>query len=153
MGLLTQALAGRKVVLTSGSYDLFHSLHLVFLERCRRLCDVLIVGVDSDDSIRERKGPQRPLIPEHQRVAIVGALACVDGAFVLGSVEGFEEAMRLLKPMVIFKNKDFKEEEVLGRDRARVVIVPDLIQHSSTSGIVEEVARRMTSAKGTASER
>ncbi|MBI4160805.1 MAG: adenylyltransferase/cytidyltransferase family protein [Candidatus Yanofskybacteria bacterium] len=140
--LINRAVSGKVIGLTSGSYDLFHHLHLVYLKRCRRYCDLLIVGVDSDDLVRIRKGSHRPLVPEHQRVAIVSELSCVGGAFILGSVEDFEQAVRLLSPVFIFKNDEFKEEEVLGRDKAKVIIIPDIIQYSSTSQIIEEILKR-----------
>ena len=141
--LMNRAIRKDKVVgLTSGSYDLFHHLHLVYLKRCRRYCDILIVGVDSDDLVKNRKGPNRPLVPEHQRVAIVSDLSCVGAAFILGSVEDFEQAVKLLSPAFIFKNDEFKEEEVLGRDRAKAIIIPDIVQYSSTTEIIEEILKR-----------
>lgn len=140
--LVNRAIQGKVVGLTSGSYDLFHHLHLVYLKRCRRYCDILIVGVDSDDLVRSRKGSHRPLVPEHQRVAIVSDLSCVGAAFILGSVEDFEQSVISLSPKLIFKNDEFKEEEVLGRDKAKVIIIPDTIQHSSTSQIIEEILKR-----------
>ena len=143
--LLNRAVKGKNVGLTSGSYDLFHHLHLVYLKRCRRYCDILIVGVDSDDLVKNRKGSHRPLVSEHQRVAIVSDLACVSAAFILGSVDDFREAVELLSPTVILKNNDFKEEEVLGRDKAKVIIIPDIIQYSSTSEIIEEILKRKKS--------
>ena len=139
--MIKRSIAGKRVGLTSGSYDLFHNLHLVYLQRCRRYCDLLIVGVDSDDLVRSRKGPGRPLVPEHQRVAIVSALACVQAAFILGSVKGFGDAVNLLLPEVILKNDEIKEE-ILGSDKAKVVIIPDIIQYSSTSQIIEEIIKR-----------
>lgn len=143
--LVNRAVNGKIIGLTSGSYDLFHNLHLVYLKRCRRYCDLLIVGVDSDDLVRNRKGLNRPLVPEHQRVAIVSELACVGAAFILGSVEDFEKAVDVLSPEFIFKNDEFKEEEVLGREKAKVIIIPDIVQHSSTSQIIEEILKRRTS--------
>ena len=142
VALLRRATTGQVVGLTSGSYDLFHNMHLVYLRRCRRLCDVLIVGVDSDDLTRQRKGPSRPTIGEHQRVDIVSALNCVHAAFVLGSVEDFGRATKDLNASVIFKNEQFGEEKIIGSDSARVVIVPDMPQHGSTSAIIEEVVNR-----------
>jgi len=137
--LLKTAIAGKRVGLTSGSFDLFHHLHLVYLLRCRRLCEVLIVGVDSNDLVGKRKGSQRPLVPEHQRVMIVSALACVHAAFIMGSVEDFETAVAELGVNVIFKNQAFAGQKVLGGDKAEVVIIPDLKQHSSTTDLIEQL--------------
>src|SRR5690349_18810318 len=87
--------ADKVIGITSGCYDLFHSLHLTYLQRCRRMCDILIVGVDSDDLVKKTKGDHRPIIPEHQRVNLVSALKCVDVAFIMGSVEDFRKAVSL----------------------------------------------------------
>lgn len=138
---------GARVGLTSGTFDLFHHLHLVYLQRCRRQCDVLVVGVDSDDLVRAAKGPERPIVPEHQRVSLVGELKCVTAAFVLGDLLDFEAAVARFNVTRIFKNQRFRPEEVIGRDRAEVVIVPDVVQAGSTSGIIEEIKRRRSAPR------
>jgi D-beta-D-heptose 7-phosphate kinase/D-beta-D-heptose 1-phosphate adenosyltransferase len=142
--LLRAALSGKEVGLTSGSFDLFHHLHLVYLLRCRRLCEVLLVGVDSNDLVFARKGPGRPLVPEHQRVAIVSALSCVHAAFIMGSVGDFGAAVDRLDVAVVFKNQAFEGKEVLGADRARLVIIPDVAEPSSTTQIIEQIRRTGT---------
>lgn len=148
--LLRRAIEGKKIGLTSGSFDLFHHLHLVYLLRCRRLCDVLLVGVDSNDLVTERKGPTRPLVPEHQRVAIVSALTCVHAAFIMGSVEDFGTAVDKFGVTTIFKNQAFEKEEVLGQEKAKVILIPDVVQHSSTSQIIEEILRQKDTSNGKA---
>ncbi len=144
LSFLTSALSGmtsKSIGLTSGCYDLLHNLHLSYLQRCRRLCDVLIVGIDSDDLVKRTKGPERPIIPEHQRVAMVAALRCVDVAFIMGSLFDFETAVETFKPKYIFKNQSFRPQDVIGADAAEVVTVPDVFQPDSTSGIIEEIKR------------
>ncbi len=133
-----------KIGLTSGCFDLFHSLHLVYLKRCRRLCDFLIVGVDSDDLVKKFKGPDRPIVPEHQRVSIVSELSCVDVAFVMGSEYDLEKAIDKFFVTHMFKNQSFKPESIIGKDRVQVVTVPDVAQHDSTTGIIEEIKRQKT---------
>jgi len=130
--------------LTSGCYDLFHSLHLTYLQRCRRMCDVLIVGVDSDDFVKQTKGPDRPIIPEHQRVAIISALNCVDIAFVMGSLDDWAKAIHSFFPSKLFKCDDFKKEDVLNPLKSEVVIVPDQFQPDSTTCIIEEIKKART---------
>lgn len=125
--------------LTSGCYDLFHNLHLTYLLRCRRMCDVLIVGVDSDDAVKKDKGPLRPIIPEHHRVNLVSNLKCVDAAFVMGSLEDWKLAIYTFKPKKLFKNQSFCVDEVVGKEEAEVVIVPDVFQPDSTTDIIEEI--------------
>jgi D-beta-D-heptose 7-phosphate kinase/D-beta-D-heptose 1-phosphate adenosyltransferase len=129
------------VGLTSGCYDLFHNLHLTYLQRCRRMCDILIVGVDSDDLVKQAKGPERPVIPEHQRINLVSALKCVDIAFIMGTVEDFRQAVELFQPKFIFKNQNFRPQDVVGGEHSTVVTIPDVFQPDSTSGIIEEIKK------------
>jgi D-beta-D-heptose 7-phosphate kinase/D-beta-D-heptose 1-phosphate adenosyltransferase len=142
--LLRAATEGKKVGLTSGCYDLFHSLHLIYLTRCRRLCDILIVGIDSDDMVRAYKGDERPIVPEHQRLAVLAGLNCVQATFIMGELADFGRAVDCLGVNVIFKNQAFKVEDVIGRDKAQVIIIPDVGQHDSTSGIIEDIKKRKT---------
>lgn len=142
VALLKRALTGKVVGLTSGTYDLLHYLHHVFLEKCRRQCDVLIVGIDSDRLVRETKGDDRPFVPEGQRVSMVNAMQVVDAVFVMDSTDDFLRAVQELCIKVIFKNDAFKVEEVIGGDIAKVVIVPDVRIPDSTTAIVEECIHR-----------
>jgi D-beta-D-heptose 7-phosphate kinase/D-beta-D-heptose 1-phosphate adenosyltransferase len=133
----------KKIVgLTSGNYDLLHYLHHIFLEKCRRQCDILIVGIDSDRLVQETKGPDRPLVPEGQRVEMVNALASVDAVYVQDSTDAWLRAVKELKVDIIFKNDQFEKDEIIGREHAKVIIVPDVIIPGSTTEIVEECIRR-----------
>ena len=128
--------------LTSGCYDLFHSLHLAYLQKCRRMCDFLIVGVDGDDTVRRTKGPSRPVVPEHQRAMLVNALECVDVTFIMGSLDDWKLACAAFGPKKLFKNTNFKPEEVLNPFDAEIVIVPDVVTVDSTSAIIQEILKR-----------
>jgi D-beta-D-heptose 7-phosphate kinase/D-beta-D-heptose 1-phosphate adenosyltransferase len=130
------------VGLTSGCFDLFHSLHLAYLQKCRRMCDILIVGVDGDDFVRKVKGPGRPIVPEHQRVSLVAALECVDIAFVMGSLEDWDRAIHTFFPEKLFKNTNFKPEDVLNPLKSEVIIVPDVVTADSTSAIIAEILKQ-----------
>lgn len=140
--VLRARLAKQKVGITSGCFDLFHDLHRIYLERCRRKCDFLIVGVDSDDLVRSTKGEERPLIPEHQRVAIVDALKYVDAVFVMDTPADFGRAVDEIGADVIFKNDAFIGKSVHGDSDAKVLIIPDIKQPDSTSAIVEAIIQR-----------
>ncbi len=130
---------GTRVGVTSGCFDLLHYMHLVYLERCRRKCDFLLVGVDSDDLVRANKGPLRPNIPEMHRVAMVAALSCVDGAFVMGSLKDLAAAVRGIDASYVFKNAP----EIYGRRTftfgAALSVVPDIKAPGSTSEIIEGI--------------
>ena len=142
---------GRKIGLTSGSFDLIHYHHVLYFTRCSRYCDVLIVGVDSDELVRERKGEGRPVIYDSRRVAMVDAIKPVTFAFILNSVEDFGAMAKIVVPDVIFRSDAFlgHENEILGRSFAKEIrIIRDVVEHSSTTEIVEQAAKLATTIKG-----
>ncbi len=128
--------------LTSGCFDLFHHLHLTYLQKCRRMCDILIVGVDADDLVRKTKGPNRPVIPEHQRIMLINALECVDFTFIMGSLEDWKIACGCFHPERLFKNSNFNPEDVIRPFKEEVIIVPDVMQFESTSQIIQEIIKQ-----------
>jgi len=135
-----------KVGVTTGTFDMFHEMHRTYLQRCRRRCNFLIVGVDSDDLVRETKGPDRPIVPEHQRVSLVASMSAVGAAFTLDSLQDLRTLVDLGSVNLIFRNQEWKgrEKEVVGSDKAEVVIISDSVQVNSTSQLIEEVIRRKT---------
>jgi D-beta-D-heptose 7-phosphate kinase/D-beta-D-heptose 1-phosphate adenosyltransferase len=143
---------GRKIGLTSGSFDLIHFHHVLYFTRCSRYCDVLIVGVDSDELVRERKGEGRPVIYDSRRVVMVDAIRYVSFAFILNSVNDFGEIAQITAPDVIFKSDAFlgREHEVVGRQHAgQIKIIRDVVDYTSTTQILEEAARIATGKKST----
>ena len=138
---------GQTIGLTSGSFDLIHFHHFLYFIRCRRHCDILIVGVDSDELVRARKGEGRPLIYDSRRVVMVDALKPVTFAFIMNRLEDFRLAAKITSPDVILKNDAFigREEEIVGKEYARgTKIIRDVIDHSSTTQILEEAAKVAT---------
>lgn len=133
------------VGLTSGVFDLIHWGHLHYLERCRRLCDRLLVGVDSDAMVRAAKGPERPFIPELQRLALVSSLACVDAAFLLHELDDLHRIAVQFQVRKVFKHEGFRAlDRVVGVDGtgAELVVVPDVPGLVSTTEIVARVRSR-----------
>lgn len=122
------------VGVTSGTFDLFHMLHLRYLEQCMSKCDFLIVGVDSDILVQSRKGSERPIIPEHERVSIVEAIRGVNGAFLMRSYEQFWSFIRQVEPHLIFKNKPFNFDH-----GAKVELIPDLEDGTCTTAIIKRI--------------
>lgn len=98
--------AGKAVAWTNGCFDLFHAGHARSLAAARALGDALVVGVNSDDSVRRLKGAGRPVLPEAERAELVAALACVDHVVVFGE-DTPEECLRLLRPDVHCKGADY----------------------------------------------
>jgi rfaE bifunctional protein nucleotidyltransferase chain/domain len=137
--------AARTVVFTNGVFDLLHIGHLRYLRQARALGDALIVGLNSDRSVRANKGPARPVTPEAERAEILEALACVDGVVVFDQ-ETPHELIAALQPDVLVKGADWAEDAIVGRDivearGGRVVRVPLEAGHS-TSAIIEKIRKQ-----------
>jgi rfaE bifunctional protein nucleotidyltransferase chain/domain len=143
-----QAAAGL-VVFTNGVFDLLHPGHVRYLQDARRLGDALIVGVNSDRSVRANKGPDRPINPEHERAEVLGALACVDLAVVFDE-DTPHALITHVQPDVLVKGADWGEHNIVGRDvveaRGGRVVRMELSKGFSTTGLIER-----TRAGGTAS--
>jgi D-beta-D-heptose 7-phosphate kinase/D-beta-D-heptose 1-phosphate adenosyltransferase len=139
---------GERVVFTNGCFDLLHVGHVMYLDRARRYGHRLVVGLNTDRSVRALKGPDRPLIRENDRARVLAALASVD-AVVLFDQDTPLDLIRALRPDVLAKGADYREEDVVGAAEVkswggRVVLVP-LVEDRSTSGII----RRMQGKEGT----
>ncbi len=136
---------GLRVVFTNGCFDLLHRGHVALLEAARAEGHLLVVGLNSDESVRRLKGEGRPLVPAADRAAVLAALRAVD--FVVVFDEDTPAALiAALEPDVLVKGADYAVEEVVGRETVeaaggRVVIVP-LVQGHSTSRLVDRLAAR-----------
>jgi D-beta-D-heptose 7-phosphate kinase/D-beta-D-heptose 1-phosphate adenosyltransferase len=106
---------GRKIVFTNGCFDLLHAGHIRFLQQARRLGNVLIVGLNSDDSVRRVKGPPRPFLGQSERVQIVAALDSVDYVVVFNEPTP-RKLLRRLRPDVLVKGREQSSEAVVGAD-------------------------------------
>lgn len=133
---------GSRVVFTNGVFDLLHPGHVRYLAAARALGDALIVGLNSDASVRRNKGPDRPINPEAERAEVVAALDCVD------AVALFEESTPAriiadLQPDVLVKGADWPEDNIVGRDtveaRGGRVVRMDIEPGYSTTAIVDRV--------------
>jgi D-beta-D-heptose 7-phosphate kinase/D-beta-D-heptose 1-phosphate adenosyltransferase len=136
--------AGGRVVFTNGVFDLLHPGHLRYLKQARALGDTLIVGINTDRSVRVIKGESRPITPEHERGEILAAMDCVDGV-VLFDEETPYELIKRLQPDVIVKGADWSEASMIGRDivearGGQVVRVPFETGYSTTT-ILEKIGK------------
>jgi rfaE bifunctional protein nucleotidyltransferase chain/domain len=133
---------GGRVVFTNGVFDLLHPGHVRYLRHARALGDALVVGVNTDRSVRVIKGESRPVTPETERAEILAALACVD-VVVLFDEETPYELIKRIQPDVLVKGADWSEASMIGRDivearGGRVVRVPFEAGYSTTS-IIEKI--------------
>lgn len=107
--------AGKKIVFTNGCFDLLHVGHVRYLQEARRLGDILVVGVNSDASVRRLKGPTRPVQIENDRAEILAALGCVDFS-VLFTEDTPLNLIKQVLPDILVKGGDWKIESIVGAD-------------------------------------
>lgn len=137
--------AGKRIVVTNGCFDLLHAGHLSLLHQAAQYGDVLVLAVNSDASVQRLKGPGRPLIPEHERAAMLASLACVD-AVTLFDEDTPLSLLQAIRPDVLVKGQDYKVEQVVGRDLVEsnggsVVLVP-LVPDKSTTALIDRIMNR-----------
>jgi D-glycero-beta-D-manno-heptose 1-phosphate adenylyltransferase len=134
--------AGKTVVFTNGVFDILHPGHARYLRAARREGDALVVGVNSDRSVRSIKGPARPINPENERAEVLAALSPVD-AVVVFDEDDPQQIISRLQPDVLAKGADWPADRIVGRETVearggRVVRIP-LAEGHSTSAIIEKI--------------
>lgn len=140
---------GKKVVFTNGCYDILHPGHIRLLERARGLGDVLILALNTDDSVSRLKGPSRPLLHEQRRAALALQLACID-AVTFFDEDTPRELISVVLPDVLVKGADWSHF-IAGREEVEaaggVVMALPLEPGYSTTSIVEEAVRTRSSVE------
>jgi D-beta-D-heptose 7-phosphate kinase/D-beta-D-heptose 1-phosphate adenosyltransferase len=146
-------LAGKRIVMTNGCFDLLHPGHVASLEEARKQGDCLLVAVNSDRSVRELKGPGRPIIAQQGRTEMLAALACVDYVVVFddASVAGLVDRVQ---PDVLVKADQYAVEQVVGHESVlrrggQIVSVPTKPQYSTT-GLIEQIQNLPTRKRNAA---
>lgn len=134
--------AGDKVVFTNGCFDLLHRGHVDYLAKAADCGTRLVIGVNTDESVRKLKGPARPIQDERSRLQILASLGCVD-AVVLFNEDTPYELIKMLHPDVLVKGSDYHPEDIVGYDvvtqRGGVVKTIDFIPGFSTSAIERKI--------------
>lgn len=141
--------AGRRVVFTNGVFDLLHPGHVRYLQGARALGDLLIVGLNADESVRRTKGPQRPVNSQDERAEVLAALSSVD-AVVIFNEDTPANIISLVQPDILVKGADWPADQIVGRETVearggRVVRVP-VEPGYSTTAIVERIRNAGQSA-------
>ena len=135
-------LGGRKVGFTNGCFDILHKGHVRYLGSAREKCDMLVVGVNSDDSVRKLKGENRPVNSQEARMEVLSALESVD-FLTLFKEDTPEDLIKKLTPDILFKGGDWDEKSVVGADHVkaqggRVCIIP-YVEGFSTTDILKKI--------------
>ena len=133
--------AGKKLVTTNGCFDILHAGHVTYLAKAKKLGDLLVVGINSDASVRKLKGPSRPFQNESDRLLLIGSLRMVNAAFIFGEDDP-RAFLEIVRPDVHVKGGDYDrtilEKEVVQRHGGRIEIVP-FVKGYSTTSIVEKI--------------
>ena len=134
--------AGRRIVFTNGVFDILHPGHLRYLQAARRHGDLLVVGLNSDASVRRNKGPARPINPEEERAEVLAALACVDAVSIFDDDTPADIIARV-QPDILVKGADWPADQIVGRDtveaRGGRVILEPVEQGYSTTTLIQKV--------------
>ncbi len=136
---------GKRIVFTNGCFDLLHLGHVRYLEEAKSLGDVLVVGVNSDSSVRKLKGPKRPILPEKERTEILSGLGCVDYVTVFKEADPLK-LITSLKPNRLVKGGDWTREQIVGREvvessGGELIIIP-FVKGASTSNVIDTILKR-----------
>jgi rfaE bifunctional protein nucleotidyltransferase chain/domain len=135
---------GKKIVFTNGCFDIIHAGHVDYLEKAKSLGDFLVVGLNSDESVKRLKGPTRPVNPVEQRKKVLQALKPVDLVIVFEE-DTPERLIKEIKPDVLVKGGDWKIESIVGADFVMSyggkVYTIDFVYDTSTTKIIEKVKK------------
>ena len=129
---------GKKVVFTNGCFDILHAGHITYLEKSKQLGEILIVAINSNDSVKKLKGAKRPINDIKDRLTLIAALESVDYV-----VEFDEETpyniIKQISPNILVKGGDYKNKEVSGQDLVEQVVLIDFIENKSSTGIIKKI--------------
>ncbi len=136
---------GKKIVFTNGCFDILHRGHVEYLAKAKELGDVLIVGLNSDLSVKQIKGDGRPIVSQEDRAFILSNLASVDYVVIFDEPTPYELISKII-PDVLVKGSDWSIEEVVGRDvvegNGGQVVLVELTPNRSTTNIIKTILER-----------
>lgn len=138
--LKKQRSEGKKIVFTNGCFDILHAGHVSVLEFSRSKGDALVVGLNSDQSVRRLKGPSRPVNKEADRALVLAALQSVDAVCLFAEDTPYN-LIKLVQPDVLVKGGDYKPGEIVGREFAKKVVRFALLKGRSTTNIIKKVQK------------
>lgn len=133
---------GKKIVFTNGCFDIIHAGHIYYLGEAKKAGDILIIGLNSDDSVRRLKGRERPVNNESDRALVLDSLKFVDYVTIFDEDTPYN-LINLLKPDILVKGGDYKADEVVGADivkesGGKVLIIP-FVKGKSTTSIIQKL--------------
>jgi len=132
----------KKVVFTNGCFDILHVGHIRYLRKARSLGDILVVGLNTDRSVRQIKGEKRPIVPQGERAEVLAALEFVDYVVLFDEPDPFA-LIEKVKPTILVKGADWPKDKIIGRNvvekaGGRVVRIP-LVRGASSTGVIKKI--------------
>jgi rfaE bifunctional protein nucleotidyltransferase chain/domain len=129
-------------VFTNGCFDIIHRGHIEYLQFCKTLGDVVVLGLNSDRSVRGLKGPDRPINNQHDRAAVLAAMQCIDYVVVFDEPDPLSMIEQIC-PDILVKGKDWKDKGVVGQEfvesRGGKVMLADLVEGKSSTSTIEKM--------------
>jgi rfaE bifunctional protein nucleotidyltransferase chain/domain len=136
---------GKKIVFTNGCFDILHRGHVEYLSKAKELGDVLIVGLNSDSSVKMIKGDKRPIVPQEDRAFILSNLSFVDYVVIFDEPTPYELISKIV-PDVLVKGSDWSQENVVGRDIVEAnggkVVLIEIVPGRSTTNVIKTIIER-----------
>ena len=136
---------GKRIVFTNGCFDIIHPGHVLYLKRAHEYGDILIVGLNSDESVKKIKGDKRPIVPQRERAEVLSSIRFVDYVVIFNEPDPYK-TIEAVRPDVLVKGGDWAVENIIGRDivescGGKVYNIP-YIEGSSSTNIIEEILKR-----------
>ena len=135
---------GKKIVFTNGCFDLIHPGHIKILKEAKKKGDILVVGVNSDCSVKKIKGEIRPILDEKMRLIVLNALEDIDYITVFKEPTPYK-LIKSLKPDYLVKGADWKEKNIVGKDLVDKVFRVKLLKNHSTTAIIKTILKKAKS--------
>ncbi len=131
----------KKIIFTNGCFDILHLGHIKYLQQAKKFGDILIVGINSDKSVKRLKGEKRPINPEFDRAYLLSSLDMIDFV-VLFAQDTPYELIKIIQPDILVKGNDYQQKEVVGSDIARQVQLVEFIKNKSTTNIIKKIKQQ-----------
>lgn len=131
---------GNRIVFTNGCFDLLHLGHVRLFNKAKSLGDVLVLGLNSDASLKKLKGPKRPLVSEKARAELLASLEAIDYITIFGE-DTPKELVKEIRPDILVKGGDYKVNEVAGREFVKKVYIFPVVKGYSTTNLIEKIVK------------
>ena len=132
--------AGKKIVFTNGVFDILHKGHVAYLQEAKKSGDKLVLGLNSDLSVKKIKGPERPINNQEDRAYVLAGLESID-YIIIFSEETPYELLSQIKPDILVKGGDYRLDEVIGREFVKETILIDFVDGYSTTRIISKLKK------------